>query len=84
LALPESDALLHFVRGFAALAQDGFAEALRQFRSGLACQPSNPALCSDVEQLIQAVEALERRDVPHGEEPASSHVLLSAYSGRVH
>jgi tetratricopeptide (TPR) repeat protein len=82
--LPESDALLHFVRGFAALAQDAFPEALRNFRSGLACQPANPALCSDVMQLIEAVEALDRKGAPPDEEPAGSHVLLSAYGRGLH
>jgi tetratricopeptide (TPR) repeat protein len=76
LSLPEDDALPHFVRGFTALAQDAPEDALRHFRSGLACGPANPALCSDVLQLVQAVEQLGQ--------PATDHVLLSAYGRGLH
>lgn len=83
-ALPESDALVHFVRGFASLAQDGFTDALRHFRTGLDCQPANPALCADIVQLVAAVEALERRDHAPGEPPVENHVLVSAYGRGLH
>lgn len=83
-ALPEHDALLHFVRGFAALAQDAFTEAVGHFRRGLACTPANPALCSDILQVVEAVERLGTAAEPAGEEPAGAHVLLSAYSRGVH
>jgi tetratricopeptide (TPR) repeat protein len=84
-SLPEADALLHFVRGFAALAQDDFAEALRHYRHGLACTPANPALCADIQQVVDAVERLES-GAAAAEEPAadSTHVLLSAYSRGLH
>ena len=76
LALPDDDALPHFVRGFAALAQDAFDDSLRHFRAGLACGPANPALRGDVLQMVQAVEKLQ--------EPGRDHVLLSAYGRGLH
>jgi tetratricopeptide (TPR) repeat protein len=75
-ALPEGDELLHFVRGFAALAQDDFDEALRHFRTGLACEPANVALCSDILQLVDAVERLQDAQP---DDPGVNHVLLSGY-----
>lgn len=76
LALPDDDALPHFVRAFTAMAQDAMPEALRHFRAGLACGPANPALCNDVLQLVEAVERLQ--------EPGTGHVLLSAYGSGLH
>lgn len=81
--LPPQDALLHFVRGFAALAQNAFTESLAHFRRGLACEPANPALCSDILQVVQAVERLER-GTPPTEDEGTAHVLLSAYSRGLH
>jgi tetratricopeptide (TPR) repeat protein len=80
LSLPESNALLHFVRGFASLAQDAYGESLHHLRAGLACEPSNPPLCSDILRLVEAVERLQQ----DSEAPAAAHVLLSAYAPRVH
>jgi tetratricopeptide (TPR) repeat protein len=82
--LPETDALLHFVRGFAALAQNAFAESLAHFRTGLACQPANPALCSDIVQVVEAVQRLEDGTAATEEEPTDAHVLLSAYARGLH
>jgi tetratricopeptide (TPR) repeat protein len=81
-ALPESEALLHFVRGFAALAQDAFEEALGHFRHGLACQPANPALCADIQQVVEAVDRLRAGQAPA--EEGKAHVLLSAYARGLH
>jgi tetratricopeptide (TPR) repeat protein len=81
-ALPETEALLHFVRGFAALAQDAFEEALGHFRCGLACTPANPALCADIEQVVDAVDRLRAGEPPAGE--GNAHVLLSAYARGLH
>ena len=84
-ALPETDALPHFVRGFAALAQNAFAESLAHFRRGLQCEPANPALCSDILQVVEAVERLENgTPASEEEEPLAAHVLLSAYSRGLH
>lgn len=82
--LPEGEALHHFVRGFAALAQDAFDEALRHFRRGLDCQPANPALCADILQVIDAIERLERSGPTSADEATADHVLLSAYARGVH
>ena len=84
--LPDQDALLHFVRGFAALAQNAFAESLAHFRRGLACTPANPALCADIRQVVDAVERLESGAPAPAQEAAadSTHVLLSAYSRGLH
>ncbi|HET8745639.1 MAG TPA: hypothetical protein VFM98_08540 [Ramlibacter sp.] len=82
--LPEQDALLHFVRGFAALAQNAFSESLAHFRQGLQCQPANPALCSDILQVVEAVQRLESGATPAEEEAGTAHVLLSAYSRGLH
>lgn len=83
LALPAGDALPHFVRGFTALAQDAFAQALDHLRAGLACEPANAALCSDVLQLVEAVEKLQQ-PFAQAEEKAGTHVLLSAYARGPH
>ena len=84
LSLPETDALPHFVRGFTALAADAFDEALRHYRTGLACNPPNPALCSDILQLVDAVEKLQRREGAPQDEEVAQHVLLSAYARGLH
>ena len=82
--LPEDDALHHFVRGFAALAQDAFDEALQHFRRGLDCKPANPALCADILRVIDAVERLGRAQPESPEGTVADHVLLSAYARGVH
>jgi tetratricopeptide (TPR) repeat protein len=83
-ALAEDESLLHFVRGFAALAQDDFGESVAHFRRGLACTPANPALCADIAQVIEAVERLQAPAAKLDDEEAAAHVLLSAYSRGVH
>lgn len=83
-ALSREDALHHFVRGFAALAQDALEEALLHFRNGLAC-PSAPApLCSDIVQVVEAVQALARDKQGSADEPPASHVLVSGYARGLH
>lgn len=83
-ALPEEEALLHFVRGFAALAQDALDESLQHFRRGLGCTPANPALCADILQVVEAVERLQGAREPPAEDTGATHVLLSAYARNVH
>lgn len=83
LALPDSDALKHFVHGFCALAQDAFEEALGHYRTGLACNPPNAPLCADIVQLMEAVERLQRREAPPAEGD-TQHVLLSDYARGLH
>lgn len=83
-ALPEGEPLLHFVRGFSALAQNALSESVAHFRSGLACRPENPALSSDILQVVEAVERLESGAPAPQDEASASHVLLSAYSRGLH
>ena len=95
LDLPEADPLPHFVRGFAALAQDRFDEALQHYHQGLERNTSNPALSSDIEKVIAGIRALGGQAAPataqapaEAEEEAGSgnHVLLANYQqqGRPH
>jgi tetratricopeptide (TPR) repeat protein len=81
-ALPDSEALGHFVRGFAALAQDQFAQALEHYRLGSACKDVNPAVAADIAKLVEAVEGLVRRDDAPSVDV--SHVLLAGYGRSVH
>jgi tetratricopeptide (TPR) repeat protein len=83
-ALPEEEALLHFVRGFTALAQNAFTQSLAHFRRGLECTPANPALCTDILQVVEAVERLESGAPPSEDDTVAAHVLLSAYSRGLH
>lgn len=94
LDLDPADPLPHFVRGFAALAQDDLQPALDHFRVGLMQPSNNPALSADIQKVIERIVALQNQgDVPSVEatpkatpndEPADadgshSHVLLSNY-----
>lgn len=87
---PESDALGHFVRGFAELAQDHFQEALRHYRAGLACPDANAAVCGDIRKLVAEVESLQKNNHhPSGEQgeadaARTSHVLLAGYAKGLH
>lgn len=88
---PATESLGHFVRGFAALARDGFAEAVAHYREGLACSDVNQAMASDILQVVTAVEKLAAGETSSSE-PAPSessdadarHVLLSGYAKRLH
>lgn len=87
LELAEADPLPHFVRGFAALAQDDFAQALAHYRAGLARDNPNPAVAADVLKVVEQVEALLASPAAKpesGEQPATSHVLLAGYSRGLH
>ncbi|SFQ11275.1 tetratricopeptide repeat protein [Variovorax sp. 770b2] len=92
LDLPEADPLPHFVRGFAALAQDSFDEALRHYRQGLTLNTTNSALSGDIEKVIAGINALTSKPASTEEETAteeaesSNHVLLANYQqqGRSH
>jgi tetratricopeptide (TPR) repeat protein len=85
LALPAEDPLPHFVRGFAALAQDDFTQARSQFDAGLACEQPNAAVAADIRQVLtrmqEAAPAKEGAAVPASPvaESASNHVLVSNY-----
>ena len=88
LQLAESDPLPHFVRGFAALANDQFEAALQHFQEGLALNTDNPALGSDIEKVIAGIRALAPNSHDGSQEITDSdaHVLLANYQqqGRPH
>jgi hypothetical protein len=86
LDLPDGHALGHFVRGFAALARDGFDAAQRHFQQGLACSEGQPALAADIERVLAAVQRLQAppEGSPALAEGAADHVLLSAYARGLH
>src|SRR5881275_2305302 len=75
-ALPASESLGHFVRGFAALAQDAYAESVQHFAEGMNARDVNPAVADDIRQVMEAVRRLgsARHDA---EDPVDSHVLLA-------
>jgi tetratricopeptide (TPR) repeat protein len=81
--LPEADPLVHFVRGFAALAQDHFDEALGHYRAGMERNTTNPALSADIAKVVEQVERLLAAAQEPQESPAS-HVLLSGYGRGLH
>jgi len=86
-ALDESDCLVHFVRGFASLAQDDFAKATAHFRAGLALPIENAALAGDIEKVLARITqvtstTLTAASPAPGEAGAESHVLVSNY-GRI-
>lgn len=99
LDLSPTDPLPHFVRGFAALAQDQFDDALACYAQGLALEGSNKALSSDIQKVIDGIHALPGRSggspaehkSPSGgagedSEDSLAHVLLANYGqqGRMH
>ena len=85
LSLGPGESLTHFVRGFAALAEDRFAECARHFSSGLACEGVNPAIAGDIRQVLEAVQGLASGESSgQGEEPAAGHVLLAGYGRGLH
>lgn len=94
LDLPATDPLPHYVRGYAALAQDRFDEALQCYRQGLACPTTNFALSRDIDMVVARIHALPGVAATAGapalhDEPlseAQAHVLLANYQqpGRAH
>lgn len=84
LDLPPETPLPHFVRGFAALAQDDFALARLHFEHGLGCKQDNPAIASDIEQVLARIAnaaPAQAATPPTEDSPveAASHVLVSNY-----
>jgi Flp pilus assembly protein TadD len=85
--LPEAHPLREFVFGFAALAEDRFADAITRFRAGQALNTDNAPLNGDIQMVIDRIEALVRSNagqpaaaVPEeGADADASHVLLSNY-----
>lgn len=85
--LPQAHPLREFVFGFAALAEDRFADAITRFRAGQALNTDNAPLNGDIQMVIDRIEALVRSNaeqsaaaVPEeGADADASHVLLSNY-----
>jgi tetratricopeptide (TPR) repeat protein len=90
---PIAPALAHFVRGYAALAQDAFEGALASFEAGLASNTTNAPLSGDIRLVVGRIQALlagqagaepgpAAQDAapaePH-DESSDSHVLLANY-----
>ena len=83
-ALPASESLGHFVRGFAALAQDRYAESFEHFAAGTEAPGVNPAVASDIRQVMEAVQRLASAQDGDAERPEASHVLLAGYARGLH
>jgi tetratricopeptide (TPR) repeat protein len=89
LALGDDDALPHFVRAFAALAGDQFAQAREAFEAGIARNSANEPLNADMRKVMAGIEDLLRKQAvePAADQPASpeeeagegAHVLLANY-----
>jgi tetratricopeptide (TPR) repeat protein len=80
--LDESQALLHFVRGFAALAHDDFTAAEVHFEIGLQRDLDNDALAADIQKVLLSLRQAKPADRPAPAEDdgeAASHVLVSNY-----
>lgn len=83
--LDEAQALGHFVKGFAALAQDEFAQAKSCFEAGLVRNTGNAALSQDIEKVLHGIDAAiapsaspAQPEAPERGE-AAAHILLSNY-----
>lgn len=91
---PSSGALADFARGFTALAQERFDQALDHFRVGLASPEGNPAVAADIRKVVAAVEGLGQREPQQRElqqqeptppaTPHPAHVLLAGYGRGLH
>jgi len=93
LNLPESDPLPHFVRGYAALAQDDFETAVRHYEDGLQRNTANDALSGDIRRILARISELKEaasgstppQATPDTEaEAGKNHVLLSNYQRHSH
>jgi tetratricopeptide (TPR) repeat protein len=80
--LDESQPLLHFVRGFGALAQDDFTAAEAHFDAGLLRNVDNPPLSSDIQQVIAGIRQAKAAGGPAKKSEdgqVAEHVLVSNY-----
>jgi tetratricopeptide (TPR) repeat protein len=87
LAMDEAEALPHFVRGFAMLAQDQFEAARAHFETGLNRHETNPAVFDDIRKVIDRIGAARQVDSPAAsEEHSANQILISNYgkSGALH
>jgi len=82
--LDETDPLRAFVNGFAALAQDQFAQAHERFARGVELNSSNAALNADMRKVMQRIQDHVQgnrngTDKTHESAESGAHVLLSNY-----
>lgn len=89
LSLPESDPLPHFVRAYAALAQDDFENAVKHYEDGLTRNTGNEALSGDIRKIIARIAELQGAasgaTSPQAADGAEeNHVLLSNYQHHSH
>lgn len=59
IALEDTSPLPHFVRGYAALAQNDLTSALAYFQAGLSKSKDNAALSADIELVVARTAALQ-------------------------
>jgi tetratricopeptide (TPR) repeat protein len=86
-ALEETGGLVHFVRGFGALAQDDLEDAQRHFDAGLSRNTENPALSGDIQKVLAGIRELQATQASSGPTPSitgdepqpANHVLVSNY-----
>ncbi len=96
LELGETSPMPHWVRGFAALAQDQFDVAKAHFVTGVHLNTQNPPMSADIQKIIAQIESVQQANAAQADNPtqqpaadeneASSHFLLSNYGrqGPVH
>ena len=77
--LADGQALKHFVRGFAALAQDEFAQAKSHFEAGLVRNTENAALSHDIEKILRGIDAQAHPCEASAHPEPAAHILLSNY-----
>lgn len=88
LTLEEQSPMPHWVRGFAALAEDAFEEARSYFEAGLERNTEHPPMSADIRLVLARMDALgQSTAVPTPMEPTlpdeeATHVLLSNYQQR--
>lgn len=83
LLLPEDNPLVHFVRGYAALANDDFTTAANHFEVGLDLKNENAPMAEDIKKVLLKVREIILQKAENGSSPAEDmpqqHVLLSNY-----
>lgn len=87
--LDHAQALGHFVKGFAALAQDEFTQARSHFQAGLVRNTENAALSQDIEKVLRGIDdalappaastSAEAPGKAQASGEAAVHILLSNY-----
>ena len=82
LQLPEDNPIVHFVRGYIALANDDFTAAMKHLESGLTRENENPALAEDIKKVLlkvrEIIDQTAGKDMSEAEN-TGQHVLLSNY-----